>query len=285
MQMQNNQTSSNREFIAPQETQSVEQGKWMYFNEATSATNKSEKTLKRYIKKGELKWRRMGKQSNSPVQVWVTAGFLQTVVGELDQRLEDPDIFESDAHDVDFSPSSEQDNSDSDPLSKPSNDGEHKHTHDGAYDTLIKNLVGEFATHLDRQKEVALAMQRELEEKNLQLRLLPDLQKQLAEKEIQAHLEKSSLEKQIEALKLSVEKQQELVTQLRLDSEERDRISEELQNERSILSKKAEEGRIEREQQDKLSIELQQENDRLRAETERLKAKPSVLNWLLGRKG
>jgi hypothetical protein len=258
--MQNNQSQTAPSFTPTTEGKSVEQGKWMYFSEATVATNKSEKTLKRYIKKGELKWRRMGKQTNSPIQVWITGEFLSTVGSDTEQRVEDLDIFDADAHEVDFSPSTEQ---------GPAEPIQDHHPDENPYERMVKTMVSEFTVQLDRQRDVLFDLRRELEQKDNQLRLLPDLQRQLEEKEKVAHIQLLALEKQIEALKTNVQSQEKMVEELQSDKEERVRVTEALAQENEKRAKIAEDLRL--------------ENEVLRAEAEKLKAKRGWLSWFLGR--
>ena len=48
------------------------EGQWLALQEASIATKLSMATLRRYIKRKRLKWRREGKTTNSKVQVWIT---------------------------------------------------------------------------------------------------------------------------------------------------------------------------------------------------------------------
>lgn len=245
--MQNNQPSTAQPLVAVPGTRSVEQGTWMYFDAATIATNKSEKTLRRYIKKGELKWRRMGKQPNSPVQVWITPDFITSVGGEVEQKVDLPDIFDADSQDVDLSPESENALPSSYPQEAPSIENPYEH--------MVKTMVTEFAKQLDQQRDTLFEMRKELEQKDTQLRLLPDLQKQLEEKEKLAHIKTAAFEKQIEALKANIQDQEKVAEELQSDNEKHAKIAE----------------------------ELQQENERLRAEATLLKAKKTWWSWLVNR--
>ncbi len=47
-------------------------GEWMTRQEASDATGMSEPTLRRYIKRGKVKFRRQGRTVNSKIQVLVT---------------------------------------------------------------------------------------------------------------------------------------------------------------------------------------------------------------------
>jgi len=48
------------------------QGEWLSLDEAADAMGMSTITLRRYAKKGTLKWRRLGKTRNAKIQVYVT---------------------------------------------------------------------------------------------------------------------------------------------------------------------------------------------------------------------
>jgi hypothetical protein len=262
MSIQSNQSSFNQSFTAASAgSKNVEQGTWMYYDQATVATGKSEKTLKRYVKKGELKWRRMGRQINSPVQVWITPELIASVGGEVDEKVDDPDIFDADTNEVDFSPAAAE------PGPPPTQQAQESSTE--PYERMIKLMVGEFTVQLDRQRDVLFQLRTELQEKEIQLRLLPDLQKQLEAKETEAHLKTTALEKQIEALQTSFQHQGKVV--------------EELQSEKESCAKILEELKDEQEKRAKLVEELQQENQKLRADTELLKTKKSWWSWFTAR--
>ena len=68
---------------------------------------------------------------------------------------------------------------------------------------LVRELTQQFAEQLSREKDVLLMLQRELEEKNRQLRLLPDLEKEAELRRKNAELkelEAEALRKQVNAL-------------------------------------------------------------------------------------
>jgi DNA-binding transcriptional MerR regulator len=54
----------------------VVSGEWMNLEEASDAMGMSSITLRRYAKKGTLKWRRLGKSRNAKIQVYVTPELL-----------------------------------------------------------------------------------------------------------------------------------------------------------------------------------------------------------------
>ncbi len=61
-------------------------------------------------------------------------------------------------------------------------------------------MVHQFSEKLDQQKEVIYELRQELNDKERQLRLLPDLQKQIEEKEKLADFQTRALEKQVQEL-------------------------------------------------------------------------------------
>ena len=65
---------------------------------------------------------------------------------------------------------------------------------------LGKSIAEQFGNKLDEHKEVIFQLRHELQEKETQLRLLPDLQKKLEEEEKLKDFETTALRKQIEEL-------------------------------------------------------------------------------------
>lgn len=234
---------------------SIEQGTWLYYDQASIATRKSEKTLKRYVKQGKLKWRRMGKQPNSPIQVWITADLVATISGETDQTVEDPDIFDAISSEVEGPHTSEE------TYEAPS---EHS-SDDDSMQRMIKMLVAEFGSHVSAQQAVMLELEKELEEKKAQLRLLPDLQKQLEAREREASEKTAALEEELRvAKKLSLEKE---------------RIVADLETEKKQKSDELEALQAEQEKYFQSLQELQTENEQLR---ESIGAKKSWWKWFTG---
>ncbi len=72
--------------------------------------------------------------------------------------------------------------------------------HDSKYITgleeIVKVIANQFAEKLDQQKELSIQLQRELEDKDRQLKLLPDLEKKLAEAQ-EKEFEMKALEQQL----------------------------------------------------------------------------------------
>ncbi len=72
---------------------------------------------------------------------------------------------------------------------------------------VVRVIANQFAERLDQQKEFNFRLQRELEEKDRQLRLLPDLQRQAAEVQ-NKELEMAALRKQVAAMEVEYNKAQ-----------------------------------------------------------------------------
>ncbi len=207
---QNNSSMSSMNTKQPAPV-SNEAGSWMYYDEAAVATGKSEKTLKRYTKKGELKWRRVGKQINSPIQVWITQGFIASVSTAKEMSQEDPDIFDAESEDVDFSPKQGIDESTKDIQSSnsedpPLSDSSQQALFGATMEKMLGTLVKEFRAQIEQQALEMSSLRNELEVSKAELRLLPDLEKIAREKEEAAKLkefESEALRKQVTALEES----------------------------------------------------------------------------------
>lgn len=194
---QSNLAAHSRAFVSDQIVQtSPVTGEWMSLQSAVTVTGRSEKTLRRYIKKGELKSKRTGKLVNSPLLVWIDANSFKNMgdedegTGEIfDAEPEIEDVVTVDQSD-NFSP----------------NDSVHPEPRimDAGLETIVKAITEQFVQKLDEHKDLIIELRTELQEKERQIRLLPDLQKQLSEREANEKnvaFEKSALEKQIEALR------------------------------------------------------------------------------------
>lgn len=195
---QSNLAAHSRAFRADQVVQtSPVSGQWMSLQDATTATGRSEKTLRRYIKKGGLKAKRLGKLPNSPIQVWIEPEAFNDMGDEEDATAE---IFEAETDIEDAEAIDSSDNFAPRENFAPSGTS----GQDAGLEVALKIITEQFSQHLGEQKSVMIELQRELKEKELQLRLLPDLQKQLRDREAlekSVEFEKTALEKQIEALK------------------------------------------------------------------------------------
>ncbi len=213
-----NQTNSSK----PADVK-VEEGTWMKYDAAAIATGKSERTLKRYTKKGELKSRRLGNQVNSPIQIWITPDFIEKMGRISENSIEDPDIFDCDSEDAEVeldSRSADMSNGglDDTPASASFKETRQPHSTD-AYESMVRMMVSEFASQLDRKQDLLVELQRELELKESQLRLLPDLQKQLEEKQKDVHIQTVALEKQIAAISENLEAEKKVAEELRIENE------------------------------------------------------------------
>lgn len=199
----------------------VEQGTWMKYDAAALATGKSERTLKRYAKKGELKWRRLGNQVNSPIQIWITSDFIEKMGRISENSLEDPDIFDCDSEEAEVELDSRNQDIEDGVLPEPPNSStETRQPHStDAYESMVRMMVSEFASQLDRKQDLLVELQKELEQKESQLRLLPDLQKKLEEKEKDAHIQTVALEKQIAAMTENLEAEKKVAEELRVENE------------------------------------------------------------------
>jgi chromosome segregation ATPase len=75
--------------------------------------------------------------------------------------------------------------------------------------SIIREMSQQFAEQLSREKQLNFQLQRELQEKDLELKRLPDFQKQAEDRRLEAEakeLEAIALAKQVEALKVLTEK-------------------------------------------------------------------------------
>jgi uncharacterized protein YgiM (DUF1202 family) len=208
----------------------LEEGTWMYLDEATRATGLSEKTLRRYVQKNKLKNKRLGKQANSPLQVWITAEFLKES-GDSIEAIKEPEIFDAefDTEIQDYSP--EEDCS---PFQAQTKNPEHinsehigtqqsekfgrtshrSHAATSDLELVVKTLATQFADKLDKQIELTYELRKELAEKELQLRLLPDLKTRLEEQEKLAQVEIQALAQQVEALQSNTTHQAKVIEEL-----------------------------------------------------------------------
>ncbi len=202
MSKQPNATSTGQQLVDDQTVQTkVEEGKWMFLQEATDATGLSEKTLRRYIKRNAVKSRRLGKQTNSPFQLWITSDILKEVSEDQYAVEGIQEVFDADTNDVDQNELlDEVAGTTQEDFSTQSIERRDGRDIGLELDRVIKTIAQQFAEKLDQQTEVIHELKHELTEKETQLRLLPDLQKQLEEKEKLADFQTKALEKHVEEL-------------------------------------------------------------------------------------
>ncbi len=149
--------------------------------------------------------------------------------------------------------------------------------------TIIREMSQQFAEQLSKEKQLNFQLQRELEEKDVQLKLLPDFQKQAEDRRKEAEikeLETIALTKQIEAMKERADERAADVARLtQLETEtlptlERQLEQERLQKERDLSEAVAKLAALESAKQEaevtkaKLEESLQGEIARLRDEKE-----------------
>jgi len=175
----------------------LQEGTWMFLQDATEATGLSEKTLRRYIKKQTVKSRRLGKQSNSPLQVWITADVLKEAAEDESFDAE-PDVLDAESEEVETTGAIDEEKR----QAKADETQALSDQFRGEIDRILKTLTEQFVEKLDQQREANFMLRNELQQKEVQLRLLPDLQKQFEEKEKLADFEANALRKQIDQLKL-----------------------------------------------------------------------------------
>jgi excisionase family DNA binding protein len=152
--------------------------------------------------------------------------------------------------------------------------------------TILREITQQFSEQLSREKSIVAQLQRDLEDKDRQLKLLPDFQKQAEDQRKQAELkelESIALRKQVEALKNEEEtKQAEIarlakleaevvpslaaqkeakeaeVTKLQSDLEAKEEQARELEAENERLKQKAEEATLSAAKLEQLEKEIQQ---------------------------
>jgi hypothetical protein len=175
----------------------VENGRWMMMQQAIIATGLTERTLRRYIKKGLLKHRRTGRLRNSPLELWITPEVSKFADQEDHDDNENIEIFDVvpegvDDEMFDTNPEPALDAQTAEPedaFSKPAD-----------LERIVGVITGQFLERLEMTNELVFQLRNELHDKDRQLKLLPDLQKQASEREL-AELKSIALEKQIEDLK------------------------------------------------------------------------------------
>jgi len=198
-----NQTTGHGSLPPQDKTNKPSAGQWMYLQEAASATELSEKTLRRNIKKGILKARR-GKAVNAKMQVFITPELLGKLQEPVQEEHEDDSCLdnvqieeytveemsdvpeESTSHQQDFSPNQTKSIPDMETMK-----------------AFIGELMNPLVKRVEEQAVVLQEQERIIEEQKTQLRLLPDLQsKEENERKARelAELELVALKKQVEAL-------------------------------------------------------------------------------------
>lgn len=173
-----------------------EPGEWMYFPQAMEATGLTERSLRRYMQTKQVRYRKLGKSANARVQLFITDDLNK-------MRLKDPQEEEIPTFtDIEFDADPESDLEEN----LQDEDDESWLASDRKRMKLLAEEIMAPLLNTIREQE------RELHDKDRQLRLLPDLQKQAEEDRKLAELkslEMIALQKQIEALQASIEVQNE----------------------------------------------------------------------------
>ncbi len=171
-------------------------GKWMFLQEASTATELSEKTLRRNIKKGVLKARK-GKAVNAKIQVFITPDLLGKLQAPAQEDLDDDACLDN-VHIEEFTvEEDESEQQDFRPEAQP------KTPDVETMKAFISEMMTPLVKRVEEQALVLHQQEREIAEQRTQLRLLPDLQtKEENERKARelAELELLALKKQIEAL-------------------------------------------------------------------------------------
>ena len=206
--MQSKQTNSVP-FVAKvsnEQAPAEEQGRWMLMPQAIAVTGLTERTLRRHIKRGWVKVRRNGKRPNSPVELWITSEVSKFVEPEDSDEGDVVEIFDAAPGDVSESFDVE-DASDAEDHSGEQSNVAQEPTRTAAVeiDNVLRSITSQFLDRLDQSNEMIFQLRTELQDKDRQIKLLPDLQKQASEREL-AELKSIALEKQVEELKLLNEK-------------------------------------------------------------------------------
>lgn len=199
-----NQTTGQGSIPVQEKTNKPAAGQWMFLQEASTATELSEKTLRRNIKKGILKARK-GKAVNAKIQVFITPDLLGKLQEPAQEDQEDDaclDNVQIDEFTVEeMSDSSEESTA---PQEDFSPEGQPKGMPDmETMKAFIGELMNPLVKRVEEQAIVLQEQERIIEEQKTKLRLLPDLQsREENERKARelAELELLALKKQIEAL-------------------------------------------------------------------------------------
>lgn len=186
----------------------VGEGQWMSMQQAILITGLHERTLRRYIKNGGVKSRKTGNRANSRVELWVTPEISKVSEQEDSDNYDVVEVFNA-------SPDDEGEAASLEPEGIADAQSDHNFSGGGTpsdIEKVLRSITGQFLERLDHSNLVINELKTELQDKDRQLRLLPDLQKEADAKQL-ADLKSIALEKQIQEL-------QSLNEQLKLEAEE-----------------------------------------------------------------
>lgn len=176
--------------------------------EAAQALGVSVRTVQHRLNTGELKGKRTPNQYGvSEWRVWPNKEILERLspgktFEELDFSAPQEEFQGGDSSAVVDAETVESDKQDLDELS---------------LRTIVRELTQQFAETLSREKSIVAQLQRDLEDKDRQLKLLPDYQKRAEDQRKEAELkelESIALRKQVEALKAEEEAKQAEISRL-----------------------------------------------------------------------
>lgn len=234
--------------------------------EAAQALGVSVRTVQHRLNTGELKGKRTPNQYGvSEWRVWPNK--------EIMERLSPGKTFEE----IDFSaPQEEFQGGDSSAvIDAEAVESRKDELDEPSLRTIVRELTQQFSEQLSREKLIVAQLQRDLEDKDRQLKLLPDFQKQAEDqrKEVELkELEAIALRKQVEALKNEEEaKQAEIVRLARLDAEVVPSLAaqnEAKEAEVTKLQSDLEKARQEKEATEEAARALEAENERLKQKAE-----------------
>lgn len=195
--------------VSSEETRVEGEGRWMNMQQAIVVTGLTERTLRRHIKKGWVKVRRNGKRPNSPVELWITSEVSKLVDQDDSDDSDVVEIFDAAPGDVSETLEVEDTLDEQEQKADTPASNEASKSAGGAdIETVLRSITSQFLERLDQSNEAIFLLRTELQDKDRQLKLLPDLQKQASEREL-AELKSIALEKQVEELKSQNEKLKE----------------------------------------------------------------------------
>ncbi len=199
-----NQTTGHGSHPPQEKTNKPAAGQWMFLQEASTATELSEKTLRRNIKKGVLKARK-GKAVNAKIQVLITPDLLGKLQDPAQEDMEDDACLDN-VQIEEFTVEDMSESSDEGSVRQQDFSPE-KQTNAvpdmEAMKAFISELMNPLVKRVEEQAIVLQEQERTIAEQKTQLRLLPDLQtKEENERKARelAELELVALKKQIDAL-------------------------------------------------------------------------------------
>lgn len=209
--------------------------------EAAQALGVSVRTVQHRLNTGELKGKRTPNQYGvSEWRVWPNK--------EIMERLSPGKSFDE----IDFSAPSEEflGGDSSAVIDAEAIEGERDNFDGPSLRTIVRELTQQFSEQLSREKSVVAQLQRDLEDKERQLKLLPDFQKQAEEERKAAELkelEAEALRKQIEAMNAvkteSEESQRRAEEEIQLLKVEKEAAAKLLEQENEKLKQTAEESK------------------------------------------